>query len=92
MALIKTGTTVANVAASQQRVDELAKLAEGGLVIGLNVASQNYLGAVSKGVAVGAQGLTSVKDNFDFIAEETKGIKKWDDEHNEDGSEKKVKL
>ena len=92
MALIKTGTTVANVAASQQRVDELAKLAEGGLVIGLNVASQNYLGAVSKGVAVGAQGLTGVKDNFDFIAEETKGIKKWDDEHNEDGSEKKVKL
>ena len=39
MALIKTGTTVANVAASQKRVDELAKLAEGGLVIGLNVAS-----------------------------------------------------
>ena len=86
MALIKTGTTVANVAASSKRVEDIAKVAEGGLVIGLNVASQNYLGAVSKGVAVGAQGITSIKDNFDFITEEVKGIKKWDDEHNEDGS------
>jgi hypothetical protein len=41
---------------------------------------------------MGAKGIVSIKDNFDFIVDETKNIKKWDDEHNDDGSEKVKKL
>jgi len=92
MAIIKTGTTVANVAADSKRVDDIAKLAEGGLTMAGNIASSNYTGAVSNGIAMGAKSITSFKDNFDFVADETKRIKKWDDEHNEDGSDKNAKL
>ena len=41
---------------------------------------------------MGAKGVVGIKDNFDFISSEVKNIKKWDDEHNDDGSEKVKKL
>ena len=88
MALIKTGTTVANVAASQKRVEDVTKLAGDGVEIGLNLASSNYIGAATKGISAGAKAIISFKDNYDFIADETSRIKKWDNEHNADGSKK----
>jgi hypothetical protein len=39
MAIIKTGTTIGNVAADKKRVDDLGKLAEGGIAIATNIAS-----------------------------------------------------
>jgi hypothetical protein len=39
MAIIKIGTTIANVAADSKRVDDIGKLAEGGLAMATNIAS-----------------------------------------------------
>ena len=92
MEVIKVGTSVANAVGDKEKLEDLGKLADGAIKVGTDLATNNFVGAITKGVALGTNTVSTLVKNKDFIADEVKKSKEWDAKHNKDGSPKTLIL